>query len=328
MAALTGIRPGALTLDARFPAAPSIGDAAAAALAALAAAPLPPIAQWAVPIDGPWRTGAPEVPADAESLVVELADTSPASVYHRWGEDEWSFTLHAVLPSADDALPRVAAACAVAARSLFASGASRITVSWQGAGALCGPLVPIAGLRTHLVSATEDEVRDAYDAPDRFWKSGWTTDTRGAGGVLLTRAMDARDSAEFLRAILPQQWELARAAKPGRTVYGGARVEAGEAEVFRAGAAVLDLVGYDAAAAEAEYSHALRGGKARVPGWQIFEILDLIHAAALDDGRPVRGVRVVFLHADAAHAEKRPLLDIGARVLAYDEAGMLVEIKE
>jgi hypothetical protein len=327
MAALTGVRPGALTLDARFPAAPSLADAVAASLAALAATPLPPIARWSAPIGGRWRKGAPEVTADAESFVVELADTSPASVYHRWGEDEWSFTLHAVLPDADDALPRVAAACADAARSLMDAGAGRISLGWQGSGALCIPEVPVAGLRTQLVSATEDEVRAAYDAPERFWKSGWAKETRGAG-VLLTRAMDARDSADFLRAILPQQWELARAARPGRTVYGAPYVEAGEDEVFRSGAAVLDLVGYDAAAAEAEYSHAQRGGKAHVPGWQVFEILDLIHAGTLEDGRPVRGVRVVFLHSDAAHAEKRPLLDIGARVLAYDEAGMLVEIKE
>ena len=274
MAALTGVRPIALTLDARFPAARGPGGAAAAVLAALAASALPPVARWAVPIGGRWRKGAPVVPADAESLSLELADGTSGGVYHRRGEDEWSFTMDAFLPGGDDAIPRVAAACADAARSLLDAGAGRITLEWQGSGALCIPELPVAGMRTQVVSATEDEVRDAYDAPERFWESGWKAEKRG-GGVLLTRAMGARDSAEFLRAILPQQWELARAAKPGRTVYGAPRLDAGEDEVFRAGAAVLDLVGYD-----------------------------------------------------AAHAEKRPLLDIGARVLAYDDAGMLVEIQE
>lgn len=326
---MSGILPAGLTLDARLGAG-GARQAAGVVAAALAESPLGAPRAWAVPagagFEAAGEDGLPAEIGDAvDSAAPRLADGSTGSLYPAWDGDGWAFTLDLRLDEArEDALPRAADALLSVARALLRGGAARVSVAWQGRGALCLPEVPVACHRTHVVTATDAEVAAAYADPAAFWESGWSGVERHGDRALLWRAPDARDSADFLRAVLPQQWALARAARPRLTRYALPSVEPGEEPVYRAEEPVLQPAVYDAATGEVELACGAPP-PAHVPGWQVFDLLSVLQAGALDDGRPVRSARVVFLFPEAAREEKRPLLDVGARVMWYDEAGMLVE---
>jgi len=196
-----------------------------------------------------------------------------------------------------------------------------------GGGATCIPYSPLVGHNSHVTLTTGHEVAAHYDAPDIFWDSGWESVEEFGARRLLLRGMDAPAGPEYLKRIIGQQWRLARAARPRQTRYALPQPEPEELAIFRAGESQLEAVGYVAAERTAEYSCAMARGDS-IPGWEIYELWDLLQEGKLSDGRPLDAIRVVFLEEWAARAEKRPLLDIGCRVFHYDGDGELRELTE
>jgi hypothetical protein len=197
-------------------------------------------------------------------------------------------------------------------------------VSIQGAGALCLPEVPIALMRTYMVSCSAVDVATTYESAEAFWQSGWTAVEWFGDRAMLERAIHAVDTIAFLQQVIEQQWALARAAKPGLCRYYAPQVLPEEREYYHSGAPALNVVGYADAEATVELACALKP-PSHVQGWEIFDLHNLLQVGALPDGRPVQGIRVVFLHKDTAVTERRPLLDIGARIFYYDTDGHLQE---
>jgi hypothetical protein len=77
-------------------------------------------------------------------------------------------------------------------------------------------------------------------------------------------------------------------------------------------------VGLDPATNEVEYATDMGAG-GRITWWELAALFRQVQRGALDDGRAIAGVRVVFAHADAAIANLVPLLDCGAKVFAMVE---------
>ncbi|HKD09617.1 MAG TPA: hypothetical protein VKB79_27170 [Bryobacteraceae bacterium] len=316
-----------------------LAEAAAIAVAALRGADLPPIARWSVPNTARRKKVAPGnlprelAPAGAASehatATMELQDGSIGSLFLPCDENEWTFSLDALLPKNDpERAPRILAALRTVCRTLLTDPrVTRVSLAFQGAGALCIPIVPIAGDRTYLVSCTRREVAEAYEAPDVFWSSGWDATEWIGERAMVERGMHTLGSVDYLAEVEPRQWALARAARPHRCEYALPVVQPEEQEIYRAGSPALSLVGYADAEREVELSCALRP-PARVQGYEVFDLFGLLQAGVLQDGRPVRGVRVVFAYEDMARAERRPLLDVGVSVLFYDALGNLQELTD
>jgi hypothetical protein len=330
--------PLAISLHARL-AVTSLPDAASIAFSAVQGGALPSIAKWSIPNTGRRRRASlgqlpPELTPEGarpelSTAIMELDDGSIGSLFQSYDERDWGFTLRVRLPDDDPAsAPRILAGLRTVCRTLLHDPrVIRVSLDFMGAGALCLPTVPIADVRTYLVSCTKREVADAYGSPEAFWKSGWEASQWIGERAMLERAMRTMGSVDYLAHVQPQHWALARAAKPGRCEYALPVVEPEEQEVYRAGAPALALVGYADREAEVELACALKP-PAHVQGYEVFDLYGLREAGVLEDGRPVRGIRVVFSNEEMARAERRPLLDIGVRVLAYDKSGRLQEITE
>lgn len=190
----------------------------------------------------------------------------------------------------------------------------------------CVPLVPIAGTRRPLVITDDRAVAEVYDRPDEFWSAGWTVERFGER-ALLTRCQRVISRADILRETLDHQWQMARAAKPGLVAYGYPRILDEEKPIFEAGEPRLQPVGQTPAGL-AEYACTLERGD-HLRGFEIFYLWELIERKQFRDGKPLTGVRVVFLEEWMAVSEKRALLDIGAQVFYEDRAtGEAVEYVE
>lgn len=161
--------------------------------------------------------------------------------------------------------------------------------------------------------------------PEDFWNSGWESIEWIDEQAILGRAMGVSDTASYLREVIPQQWALARVAKPGLCRYGMPTLTPEENEIYFSGPPALNLVGYDEAEASPELSCSLQPPQ-HVQGWEILNLYSFLQSGSLPDGRPVKGIRVVFLYESMARSERRPLLDIGVRVLYYDAHGHLQEM--
>ncbi len=330
--------PLAISLEARL-AIGGLSDAAAIAAAALRGADVPRIAKWSVPNTARRKKVMPgQLPdelapeaarSEHASATMELQDGSLGSLFLPDEEAEWAFTLDAQLPKDDpESAPRILAALRTVCRALLAEPrVTRTSLTFQGAGALCIPTVPIAGGRTYLVSCTKRDVAEAYDAPDIFWSSGWSATEWIGERAMVERAMHTMGSVDYLADVQPRQWALARAAKAHRCEYALPVVQPEEQTIYRAGSPALALVGYADAEREVELGCALRP-PAHLQGYEVYDLFGLLQACALEDGRPVSGVRVVFAHEAMARSERRPLRDVGARVLFYDAAGDLHELTD
>ena len=198
-------------------------------------------------------------------------------------------------------------------------------VDWVGSVALCLPEVPIVKTRTNIVITTDEAIAETYEDLQAFLKAEWSHIDRIGKRTMLQRAINAVDSVDFLKQVIPSQWTLARATKPGFVNFSVPQPTSEERPVYRSGMSTLDLVGYIADEQAVEFSCAISGDR-HVNGWEIFDIWNLLDIGELPDGRKVSAVRVVFIEQKAAEREKRPLLDAGAKVLYYDEVGELVEI--
>lgn len=328
----------AIALAARLNADNNLAGVAALVIDALREAELS-IVSWSVPATArrkkvrygelPAELKAERLQPEIDTATLELSDGSLGSLFHPFGESDWSITLDALVPKNSNAMvPLLLAAQRTVARSLLRDArATRVTISMQSSGAYCLPLVPHALTRTYLVSCTEAEITADYEDPKAFWQSGWSASEWIGERAMLERAMHTRDTVEYLREVIPHQWALVRAAKPGRCAYGIPAVLPEEREVYLSGEPALKEVGYEDGTAMVELSCALRPPR-RVQGWEIFNIYGLLQSGSLPDGRAVKGLRVIFLYEAMARAERRPLLDVGAHVFYYDDDGQLHELQE
>jgi hypothetical protein len=94
------------------------------------------------------------------------------------------------------------------------------------------------------------------------------------------------------------------------------------------GGSALELVGYDGKRKIVEYAGVIGGDRRHVLIREIHQLRALVQAGALDDGRQVAAVHVVFPDAASARQERRPLLDVGAKVFHLAPSGKTVELTD
>ena len=184
---------------------------------------------------------------------------------------------------------------------------------WVGGGAKCLPKVPLVSDRSHVVLTTEAQVQTAYDQPEVFWDAGWSSIEQAGEARLLLRATNITSSVDFLRAVLPHQWALARAAKPKQTRYYLPNPLPAEETILNSGEQALNIYGYNDELKRIEYTCYLERD-VHIGGWEILGLMELLRKGTLPDGLPVEQARVLFYERWMAEQEKRPLLDIGAQV--------------
>jgi hypothetical protein len=302
-----------------------------------------PIERWEIPALDCSGKGAPDAVVEElsrrtdeldESTYLDLLmpDDTVATVQPARLRQGDGFSLRLVREFPDGADSKTPLAFLAGAAAVCRGLAAETEAVWAklipiGGGATCIPDPPLVEANSHVVLTSEPEVEENYDAPQAFWDSGWESIESFGTRRLLLRGMDAVAGAQYLEKIIGQQWQLARAAKPRRTAYALPQPEPSELPIFRAGRSQLEFVGYQPGEEAVEYSCTLAKGD-QIPGWEIYELWDLLQEGKLKDGRPIKTVRVVFLEEWAAKQEKRPLLDIGCRVFHYDDDGELRELTD
>jgi len=209
------------------------------------------------------------------------------------------------------------------------------------------PLPPLARWN-HIVTVTEREVADAYDDPVSFWRCWDRIEQVGNLRVCIRGLRDLDDEA-WLARTFESTMHLARVAKPRQTIY-STPWHGPQSAAFapwweygditaneRAGYPALSLVGYDPSIRTVEYAgfctttEIAKGGPdpRHVLIREIHEIRSLLKAKKDREGRPVDTVRIVFVEEWMARRERRPLLDVGARIFFMDpETGGDIEIKD
>jgi hypothetical protein len=188
----------------------------------------------------------------------------------------------------------------------------------------CLPEVPLGDSDVQGRFCTQEEIAAEHDDVDGFL-SAWSV-TRVGDGFLLSRGRGAYDRVAYLAAIRDSQWTMARIARPGTVEHTGRRPTEEERPVWGAGEPRLHIVGYLPDLSALEYA-AHVGPDEHIHGWEVDQLRWLLEGGQLADGRPVKEVRVSFPDREMAGREKRPLLDIGVRVL-YMEGGEEHEITE
>ena len=187
------------------------------------------------------------------------------------------------------------------------------------------PHPPLAITPWQMVFVSERSVAGSYDDPRAFWNAGWERREDFASGSLLVRGEFVDDDVAYLERVVPMQWKLARAAKAGLTKYFRPVYEDEVEAIYRQGESVLHPSGYVEGQRLAEFTCYV-GADEHIPGWEIYGLWGIRKEGKLSDGRAVDTVRVVFADRDMALRERRPLLDIGARVF-YDYTS-ITEITE
>jgi len=310
--------------------------------AAFTHAGMPAVERWSIPSECARKAGTVDSALDAIAAagsgkhspidgVFEMAGDVLAGIYYRRQDqaDLYGLRMSKAIGKArhGEMLDFIADAVEVCRYLLQHGYVEEAALFRDGGGLSSIPDVPLVHTSSHVAVVTEQQVREAYDDSEVFWKTGWDSNETYGKQRLLIRGLDIFAGPDYLTRILPQQWALARAAKPGLTEYYAPQVEPEEREVYRSGSATVDIVGHLAGENLIEFSCALEPGQ-HINGWEIFDIQDLLESGALPDGRQVDVVRVVFLECATARQEKRPLLDIGARVYCYDDAGELIELSD
>lgn len=120
---------------------------------------------------------------------------------------------------------------------------------------------------------------------------------------------------------------MARAAKAGLVKYYNPEIQPEEEELFFAGEARLSLVGFLQQEQMVEFTCCVESEE-HIQGWEIYELYQWIQEGALLDGTEIKGIRVVFPDQQMAEQEKRPLLDIGTKVIYLNYLSEDVEITQ
>ena len=309
-------------------------DAVTLVVESLHAAEGPTIDRWAIPASDRLRKKGlterlieleTESEAAESSCNLEFAEGG-ASVKQPWDSDVWLLRLSRPTFELDRASREGVLKDHLAfVRALLASdGACRLWSDWSGSGASCLPVVPIARDRSQIVVTSEEAVANTYDEPNVFW-SAWDEVEPFGDLRLATRALDITTGVELLERVLDDQWAMARAAKPGLTEYALPEPLPEERDIYRAGERRMQMVGYDKVDKLIELTCVLEPDE-HINGWEIFDLWHPLVTGELGK-RKVEQARVVFLDRDSAEREKRPLLDIGARVFFQGDDGEDVEVE-
>jgi hypothetical protein len=195
------------------------------------------------------------------------------------------------------------------------------------------PEPPIAQTN-HFVITTEAAVADAYDDPAPFWRAWETIDKRGEHR-LCTRGLADLDEHSWLGRTFESTMELARTAKAGLTTYYAKPYwgeefapwwELGDLNDEKAGYPALAPVGYDPDTRAFELTGFITKTPLSAGGpeprhvliREIYELRKLARRTQLRDGQPLDAVNVIWPERWMALSERRPLLDVGAKVLYLD----------
>jgi hypothetical protein len=205
------------------------------------------------------------------------------------------------------------------------------------------PLRPPIAAANYAVITTEADVDAAYLEPEVFWNA-WDTIEEHGDFRLCTRGLhlpDPIDERAWLAHTFDDSMAMARAARPKQTWYGlasrpGPRYapfwEPGDPADGKAGFACIAPIGYDPATRTVEYTAYVPPPTGGIPNHLLLYDIHIIRAAVIRKktlkGEPVDTVRVVFLDEAAARAERRPLLDVGARVFFHTADKRLVELTD
>lgn len=195
------------------------------------------------------------------------------------------------------------------------------------------PSPPIAK-GNYAVLTTDAQVAAAYDDPAVFWAS-WDKIEDVKGHKLCTRALRALRDEYWLGETFEASMAMARAARPHLTEFPWIQLtgvegpwwDFGDVQDEKAGWPMLDLVGYEPRTETVELA-AKPGHDGHVLLQEIDTIRQLVSRGKTRDKKPVKCVRVVFLDEATARVEKRPLLDVGAKVYYMGKQAELVELTE
>lgn len=204
------------------------------------------------------------------------------------------------------------------------------------------PSPPLARHR-HVMMTNDAEAGEMYDEPKLFWRV-WDTVLEAGDRRLCVRGRRAAELHDFIVRAFEGNVLLAHHARPGMTEYGlpDARLRQklekeygpwwvlGPREEEKAGMPALTLVGHDPNANTIHYTGLIeREGKEESGRVQVRELYELDRLRYDEDGEPVPGrVHVLFLDEWMARQERRPLLDVGARVFYYAKDGTKVEVTD
>jgi hypothetical protein len=181
------------------------------------------------------------------------------------------------------------------------------------------PVCPLVSDDIHIVLTTHAEVEQNYENPEVFWQAGWSSVDEFGDQILLARGLDLVGEIEFKRQIYPHQWDLARAAKPGLCKYYTPNPRPEELFLLREAPEILNQVGYSDEHQFIEY--ACVPSEHHISPYEIYLLRQLVKKGQLEDGSPLKQVRVSFPNRTWAEQEKRPLLDNGIDVLYLDKMG-------
>jgi hypothetical protein len=197
----------------------------------------------------------------------------------------------------------------------------------------------------HVVTTTEAQVAERYDDPGAFF-SMWDRIEKVGDVRVCIRGLDCLKVHDWLGKTFESTMELARIAKPKLTYYNTPHVHKSFAAWWeygdliseeKAGYPALTLTGYDPRTRTLEFAGYVtntpleRGGPdpRNVLIREIHEVRWIVRTEKDRAGNPVDCVRIVFLEEWMARRERRPLLDVGARVFFMDrKTGNDIEITD
>jgi hypothetical protein len=187
------------------------------------------------------------------------------------------------------------------------------------------PDPPCSPALAHGLLLPASDIEAAYGTLARFAAHGWSLEAC-PHGTLAMRATSASRDLDFVRETMLHQRALARIAPPRKTRYYALDMSDEIQRYYASFPATLRSAYVDAEQAAIYTAVLPRDG--HVQGWEVDAILEILRRRALPDGRPVAEARVIFSDRATAERERRPLLDIGARVLTLDASNALVDVPE
>lgn len=221
-----------------------------------------------------------------------------------------------VMPAGDDpqAFLHGARALFAALRDLLHRGWLRAgAIARQGGGPLPCPDVPLLH-RLHAAAFEEAAIAACYADRGAVLAVPGALTERAGDMVLVGRALHARSDLEFLTAILPGQWHLARAALPGQVDYAIGPVPDWARGTLAAGAPGLrEVMRRDGALLLSSTGRQVQGR----------EVLALRDALARGE---LRSARALFLDEAVARAQALPLTEAGVTVAFLRDDGSEAEL--
>lgn len=232
--------------------------------------------------------------------------------------DEWQILVGREVGSVEEGPPPEGwndAALELARRAIRDLGVRRALIEANRAHATWLPHPPLARYDSAILT-TQAEVEAAYEDAPAFWKA-WDGVEWYGEQALAWRAKEARYQETWLQRVVPSNLALARIARPGTTHYGVVHPQPWERPFYEGPARRLKPAGYHPEKHIVAFTCWLAASE-HLCAADICAVLELRKKGTDADGRPVSEVHVFFGRKEMAERERRPLLDVGARVF-YDE---------